>query len=176
VEGCWRHRQEGTGVVQEEGPGRRGEDCSDGGVRVIVRRNCEAGKMSRSSSESLGSGASVCPYQPLCTAQHEVWQCVRLAYMSAEHKRAVDLEKRVCLICRERGVRADGKCSQCGRDGTGELEPMFPEVQRLGPAWMLVTEAGAGQDFYECMVRAEVARRYPGPKGEVVKDIDILFD
>jgi hypothetical protein len=130
-----------------------------------VQRNCAAGKMSRSSSESLGSGVSVCPYQPLCTARHEVWQCVRLAYMSAEHKRAVDLEKRVCLICRARGVRADGKCGQCGRDGTRELEPMFPEVLRLGPAWMLVTKAGANQDFYECMVRAEVVRRYPGPKG-----------
>jgi hypothetical protein len=33
-----------------------------------------------------------------------------------------------------------------------------------------------GQDFYECVVRAEVARRWPGPKGEVVKGIDILFD
>jgi hypothetical protein len=65
---------------------------------------------------------------------------------------------------------------QCYQDGTREPEPSFPEVQRLQPVWSLVTEAGEGQDFYECLVQAEVARRHPGLKGEKVKEIIILFD
>ncbi len=132
--------------------------------------------MSGSSSESLGDGALVCPYHPFCKKQHEAWQCVRLVYMSAELRRAIDIDKRVCLVCRAQGVRADGKCSQCGRSSTREPEPTFPEVQRPEPAWTLVKQAGKGQDFYECMTQSEVARRYPGSKGELVKDINILFD
>jgi hypothetical protein len=53
---------------------------------------------------------------------------------------------------------------------------MIPELQRPRPAWTLVKPAGKGQDLYECMTHSEVARRYPGPKGELVQDIDILFD
>jgi hypothetical protein len=120
--------------------------------------------MSRSSSESLGNGTSICPYQPLCVRQHEAWQCVRLTYLSAEHKRAVAKVKRVCLRCKTRGLRADGKCSRCGEDGTQEQQPQLPEVQRLQPVWSLVTGAEEGQDFYECQVQAEVARQNPGPK------------
>jgi hypothetical protein len=78
--------------------------------------------------------------------------------MSAEHRRAIHIVKRVCLVCRAQAVRADGKCSQCGRSSTREPEPTFPEVQKPRPAWMLVKEAGKGQDFYECMAQSEVAR------------------
>jgi hypothetical protein len=132
--------------------------------------------MSESPSESLESGALVCPYHPFCKEQHEVWQFVRLVYMSAEHRRTMDIAKRVCLGCRVQAVKADGKCSQCGRSGTWAPEPVFPEVQKPRPAWTLVRGAGKGQDFYECMTQSEVARRYTGPKGELVKGITILFD
>jgi hypothetical protein len=53
---------------------------------------------------------------------------------------------------------------------------VFPEVQKPRPAWKLVKRAGKGQDFYECITQSEVARRYPGQKGELVKGITILFD
>ncbi len=118
----------------------------------------------------------VCPYHPFCEEQHEAWQCVRLVYISAEHRPAIEIAKRVCLGCRVQAVKADGECSRCGRSSTRAPEPVFPEVQKPRPAWTLVKEAGKGQDFYECVAQSEVARLYPRPKGELVKGITILFD
>ncbi len=116
------------------------------------------------------------PYHPFCKKQHEAWQCVRLVYMSAEHRTAIDIAKRVCLDCRAQAVRADGKCGRCGKSSTRAPEPVLPVVQKPRPAWTLVKDAGKGQDFYECVAQSEVARRYPGPKGERVEEITILFD
>ncbi len=82
---------------------------------------------------------------------------MRLVYMSAEHRRAIDIAKRVCLVCRAQAVRADRKCSESGRSSTREPEPIFPEVRKPRPAWTLVREAGKGQDFYKCMTQSEVA-------------------
>ncbi len=117
----------------------------------------------------------VCPYHPFCKEQHEAWQCVGLVYMSAKHRRAIDIAKRVCLVCRAQAVRADGKCSKCGGSSTQAPEPVFRGVQKQGPAWTLVKVARKGQDFYKCMTQTEVAQ-HPGPKGELVKEITILFD
>jgi hypothetical protein len=74
--------------------------------------------MSGLPSESLRNGGLVCPYYPHCREQHGVWQCVRLAHMSVEHKTAIGIDRKVCLQCREQGVEADGTCGQCGRSST----------------------------------------------------------
>ncbi len=138
-----------TGVVTEEEAGRRGGDAqwrhgSCGSAEL------EAGKMSESLSESLQSGVLVCPYHPYCIERHEVWQCLRLACMSAEHRTAIDIARGVCIDCRAQEVRADGICGRCGMSSmrsTIAPEPVLPAVQRLRPASALVKEAREGQDF-----------------------------
>jgi len=87
------------------------EETLSGGVRARDSAATEGRKMSESPSESLGSGALVCPYQPFCKEQNEAWQCVRLVYMSAEPRRAIDIVKRVCLVCRAQGVQAGSAAS-----------------------------------------------------------------
>jgi hypothetical protein len=175
VEWCWRRRQEVTGVATEEEAGRRGGDTqrlhgSSGSAELRV------GNMSEFPSESLRSGVLVCPYHPHCREQHGVWQCVRLAYMSAEHKAAIDIARGVCLRCCEQEVLAEGACGRCGMSSTIVPEPVLPAARWSRPAWMLVEEAKEGQDFYECVAPSGVARRNPGPQEARIKEIAILFD
>jgi hypothetical protein len=118
----------------------------------------------------------VCPYHPHCREQHGARQCVRLTYMSAEHRAAIDIARGVCLRCREQEVRADGTCGQCGMSSTIVQEPVLPVARWSRPAWTLVKEAKEGQDFYECVALSGVARRNPGPKEVRIKEIAILFD
>jgi hypothetical protein len=131
--------------------------------------------MSEFPSESLRRGVLVCPYHPHCTEQHGVWQCVRLAYISAEHRAAIDIARGVCLRCREQEVRTDGICGCCGMSSTIAPEPVLPAARRPRPTWTLVKEAKEGQDFYECVALSVVARRNPGPKEARIKEIAILL-
>jgi hypothetical protein len=70
--------------------------------------------MSQNIPESLGSGVEVCGLYLPSDRQHEVWSCARLTNLSAGHKRAVPIVKRICLICITAGVRADGVVGRCG--------------------------------------------------------------
>jgi hypothetical protein len=165
-------------VVTEEEAGRRGGDAQR------RRGNCGSAETGGRKDERVtfrvsaewGVGMSNCPYHPYCLEKHEVWQCVRLACMSAEHRTAIDIAKGVCLDCRAQEVRADGNCGRCGKSGTHAPEPVLPAVQKQRPAWTLVKQAREGPDFYECVALSGVARRNPGPKEARIKEIAILFD
>jgi hypothetical protein len=74
--------------------------------------------MSQPSSESLEDRVGVCAYHPLCDRWHEVWQCVRLGHLTADNRRIVAIEKRICLDCNTAGVRADGWGGQCDKGVT----------------------------------------------------------
>jgi hypothetical protein len=101
--------------------------------------------MSGLPSESLRNGGLVCPYYPHCREQHGVWQCVRLAHMSTEHRTAIKIARKVCLYCREQKVKADGTCGRCGGSSTIEPKPVLPAARWSEPAWTLVKEAKENQ-------------------------------
>jgi hypothetical protein len=96
--------------------------------------------------------------------------------MSAEHRTAIEIARKVCLHCREQEVKADGTCGQCGRSSTIVPGPVLPVARWSKPAWTLVKEAKDNQDFYECVALSGVARKNPGPKEARIKEISILFD
>jgi hypothetical protein len=96
--------------------------------------------------------------------------------MSAEHRAAIDIARKVCLHCREQEVRADGTCGQCGMSSTIVQEPVLPAARWSRPARTLVKEAKESQDFYECVALSGVAQRNPRPEEARIKEITILFD